>query len=441
MIHASLDCLLIDHMLHAAVSLLQNGYGSSSVINAVASDTDSFKDSIPVSSDRMIKVARSAVAAAPAPAGAGYEQSDENASPRSESSESAPLAEHSAEKSSKDLISSSFSELCNEGRTWSWSNAVVKIYRYTLLLIKQVYLLFMTLSMPTNHLMLNMRTLPRDFDEPNCNGDYLAAKFRNAVMPRRGRLHDEKSKLIQINRAFIETPFLGIPGIVRFIDVRTQWFDEGMQRAFDNGVKQVVVIAAGYDTRAYRLHRPGVRFYEIDLPHASKRKQDLVRGLLPASKFPRPEFVAADLSKVKLADALANTTFDPNLPTFFTAEGLIYYLPPTAVQQLLTCISNISAPGSHLMMDFLHLSTLKGDVWHPGFETLMLSVWNKGETMYSGIDDRPEAIEKLLRLFGFKMQAVLTARDLVKLYMPHQKYRAKPPTVSPYFGYIAAVKQ
>eukprot|EP00878_Enallax_costatus_P005382 GHUV01005651.1.p1 GENE.GHUV01005651.1~~GHUV01005651.1.p1 ORF type:complete len:416 (+),score=35.67 GHUV01005651.1:422-1669(+) len=220
-------------------SCYQNGYGSSSVINAVASDTDSFKDSIPVSSDRMIKVARSAVAAAPAPAGAGYEQSDENASPRSESSESAPLAEHSAEKSSKDLISSSFSELCNEGRTWSWSNAVVKIYRYTLLLIKQVYLLFMTLSMPTNHLMLNMRTLPRDFDEPNCNGDYLAAKFRNAVMPRRGRLHDEKSKLIQINRAFIETPFLGIPGIVRFIDVRTQWFDEGMQRAFDNGVKQV----------------------------------------------------------------------------------------------------------------------------------------------------------------------------------------------------------
>lgn len=49
-------------------------------------------------------------------------------------------------------------------------------------------------------------------------------------------------------------------------------------------VLQVVVIAAGYDTRAYRLHRPGVRFYEIDLPHASRKKQELVRDLLPASK-------------------------------------------------------------------------------------------------------------------------------------------------------------
>jgi O-methyltransferase involved in polyketide biosynthesis len=46
----------------------------------------------------------------------------------------------------------------------------------------------------------------------------------------------------------------------------------------------VVVIAAGYDTRAYRLSRPGVKFYEIDLPHASKNKQELVRSLLPADK-------------------------------------------------------------------------------------------------------------------------------------------------------------
>jgi O-methyltransferase involved in polyketide biosynthesis len=47
---------------------------------------------------------------------------------------------------------------------------------------------------------------------------------------------------------------------------------------------QVVIIAAGYDTRAYRLGKPGVRFYEIDLPHASRHKQELVRKLLPASK-------------------------------------------------------------------------------------------------------------------------------------------------------------
>jgi O-methyltransferase involved in polyketide biosynthesis len=46
----------------------------------------------------------------------------------------------------------------------------------------------------------------------------------------------------------------------------------------------VVIIAAGYDTRAYRLGKPGVKFYEIDLQHASEKKQELVKKHMPAEK-------------------------------------------------------------------------------------------------------------------------------------------------------------
>lgn len=120
------------------------------------------------------------------------------------------------------------------------------------------------------------------------------------------------------------------------------------------------------------------------------------------------------------------------------AEGLIYYLPPAAVQQLLTCISTISAPGSRVMLDFLHLDTLAGNVWHPGFETLMLAVQNKGETMYSGIDHRSEKVDELVRQFGLQTRELLHVRDMVKRYMPHKDYRADPPTVSPYFSYLSA---
>ena len=48
--------------------------------------------------------------------------------------------------------------------------------------------------------------------------------------------------------------------------------------------KKVVIIAAGFDTRAYRLGRPGVKFFEVDLPHASEKKRELVERLLPADK-------------------------------------------------------------------------------------------------------------------------------------------------------------
>lgn len=71
---------------------------------------------------------------------------------------------------------------------------------------------------------------------------------------------------------------------MRFIDVRTQWFDYSVAAAQRDGIKQVVIIAAGYDTRAYRLSKPGVRYYEVDMPEASRRKQELVRKLLPADK-------------------------------------------------------------------------------------------------------------------------------------------------------------
>jgi methyltransferase (TIGR00027 family) len=91
----------------------------------------------------------------------------------------------------------------------------------------------------------------------------------------------------------LQVPFLGIPGLVNFIDVRTQWFDAAVQRAIADGITQVVVIAAGYDTRAYRLGQPGVKFYEVDLPHASEMKQELVKQHMPRDKVRRGERAAA----------------------------------------------------------------------------------------------------------------------------------------------------
>jgi len=287
---------------------------------------------------------------------------------------------------------------------------------------------------------MTFRTFNRDYSNPNHNEDFLAARLRDALMPSRGRLHREKSPWLRYKTQLLDTPYLGIPGIVNFIDVRTQWFDEGVKRAIEDGFKQVVIIAAGYDTRAYRLGKPGVRFYEVDLPHASKLKQKLVADLLPQNEFPWPEFVGADLSKATLMEALSGTTFDKTQKTMYIIEGLVYYLPPLAFKRQLTCISETAVVGSRLYFDFLHLSTLSGDKFHPGFETLMVSVWNKGEHMYSGVDERPEAINCLLKKFGFKLTEALDAKAIQGRYLTHLEWKDNQPPVSPYFGYIAAEK-
>lgn len=98
------------------------------------------------------------------------------------------------------------------------------------------------------------------------------------------------------------------------------------------------------------------------------KKQKLVDELLqPESAYPRPTYIAADLSTTSIDRVLlqqqsagnnsstqGSSNFDPTAPTLFTVEGLIYYLPEVAVQQLFRAILKVAAPGSRVAFDFLH---------------------------------------------------------------------------------------
>lgn len=136
----------------------QNGFFSlddldQGLVKAAFSKGDSSAD---ITAKVTTTVPKAAAAVAAAPAGV-EEQSDENASPRSATSDTADATAVVEAPLDDKEVSNAFSKYCNEGWQWSWGNALVKIYRFTLLIIKQVYLLFMTLSLPTNHLMVSAR--------------------------------------------------------------------------------------------------------------------------------------------------------------------------------------------------------------------------------------------------------------------------------------------
>jgi O-methyltransferase involved in polyketide biosynthesis len=88
-------------------------------------------------------------------------------------------------------------------------------------------------------LQLTFRTYHRDFGLPNHNDDDLAQDLRDTLMPARGKLHRERSPFLQFKTALLDTPYFGIPGIVNFIDVRTQWFDAAVKKAIADGFTQV----------------------------------------------------------------------------------------------------------------------------------------------------------------------------------------------------------
>jgi len=129
--------------------------------------------------------------------------------------------------------------------------------------------------------------------------------------------------------------------------VRAKFYDEFFLDATNAGITQIVILAAGLDSRAYRLPWPtGTVVYEIDQPQVIEFK---IRTLakLDAAPIADLRVVAADLRDDWPA-ALRTAGFDPALSTAWSAEGLLGYLPPEAQDRLLDTITELSAPGSRV---------------------------------------------------------------------------------------------
>jgi methyltransferase (TIGR00027 family) len=137
---------------------------------------------------------------------------------------------------------------------------------------------------------------------------------------------------------------------VDFQAVRTRYFDNYFEAAAAVGVRQIVILAAGLDSRAYRLAWPdGTVVFELDQPRVLEFKHEALaaRGNAPTAE--RRE-VAVDLRN-DWPQALHDSGFDPSKPSAWIAEGLLIYLPATAQHQLFAGIDLLAAPGSHLALE------------------------------------------------------------------------------------------
>jgi methyltransferase (TIGR00027 family) len=137
---------------------------------------------------------------------------------------------------------------------------------------------------------------------------------------------------------------------VNFQGARTKYFDTYFRQAADAGVRQVVILAAGLDSRAYRLPWPDqTTIFELDRPQVLDFKREVLaeQGAKPNAE--RRE-VAIDLRE-DWPQALRGSGFDANKPSAWIAEGLLIYLPATAEQQLFTGIDALAAPASHVAVE------------------------------------------------------------------------------------------
>jgi methyltransferase (TIGR00027 family) len=193
------------------------------------------------------------------------------------------------------------------------------------------------------------------------------------------------------------------PGVRPSAIGRTCWIDEQLCFSLKGGIRQVVILGAGYDCRAYRLPgMEGARVFEIDHPNTLavkvSRLKDLL-GVLPE----HVTFVEADFDRQDFSLALRDSGFDCSLPTFFLWEGVMHYLTAEAVDVTLRSIASLSAPGSRLVFTYIHRGLLDGTESFGDMGHIPETLRESGETWTFGL--RPEELKDYLAGRGFSLAA------------------------------------
>jgi methyltransferase (TIGR00027 family) len=178
------------------------------------------------------------------------------------------------------------------------------------------------------------------------------------------------------------------------IAVRTRYFDDFFTAAAEAGLRQAVILAAGLDTRGYRLPWPvGTVVFEVDQPEVIKFKTSTLNrlGAVPSATH---KTVAVDL-RDDWPTALRGAGFDPAQATAWIAEGLLVYLPPDAQDRLFDNITALSASGSRLATEHMDMESMPDD-WAEKLDERSRRVgsdFKLSELFYSG--DRNTAGEYL----------------------------------------------
>lgn len=147
-------------------------------------------------------------------------------------------------------------------------------------------------------------------------------------------------------------------GTARAMLVRTRFIDEKLEQAVRGGARQVVILGAGFDTRAYRLTDllRDARVFEVDRPLTQEYKRRRVQELIPGVIGALPSnltYTPFDFRLEKPGDALLRSGYDATLKTFFVWEGVTMYLPEDVIRDTLSWIAG-HAPGSAVVFDYVY---------------------------------------------------------------------------------------
>jgi methyltransferase (TIGR00027 family) len=206
-----------------------------------------------------------------------------------------------------------------------------------------------------------------------------------------------------------------LTGLSTYVLCRHRFIDDHLSTALEEDVEQVVILGAGYDSRAYRFsdQLAGRPVFEVDLPPLSRRKASIVSAHPSVFGHTSIHRVEIDFRTQSLADQLAGSGFTPGRKTFVTWEGVAPYLSAEAVDATLAALGTLCGTGSTLVMDLWDGSRgtdSMAAIRRLGARAIALV----GEPVTFGL--LPAQLDDLLAPAGFAMTDLAVGRELTSRY-------------------------
>lgn len=212
------------------------------------------------------------------------------------------------------------------------------------------------------------------------------------------------------------------PGIYEYVIARTKYIDKIFGEALEQQFHQILILGAGYDTRAYRFPEKAghTRIFELDAPPTQTAKIDqLKKRYIPIPSH--VVFVPVDFNRDSLSEKLDAAGFEKDGKSLFILEGLVMYLEPESVRDTFNIIRAYAGAGSKMVFDYVRSSVLRRENTLYGEEAVMKTVTSSGEQWRFGLD--PSEAASFLAMYGFKIVDQKCAEDLETAYFQSDQGR------------------
>ena len=223
-----------------------------------------------------------------------------------------------------------------------------------------------------------------------------------------------------------------LPGSYWFELARVKHMDGVLRKELADGTRQVVILGAGFDSRAYRFadRLAEIPTFEVDHPVTATVKRQRVRrifGRLPA----HVHYVDADLSvDGELKKRLANAGYRRELRTLVIWSGVTPYIPEDGVDAVLRWLARDAGPGSSVVFDYAYREAVEGRGFFYGAPQLRRRVAEGGEPLRFGVDR--DRIAAFVTARGLELVSDLGPDELERRYLVRRERLAGRP-----YGFVA----